>query len=109
MIKFANSQDPRDIGAIEYAYSLMAADAGVAMPETHLFRTKKRGYFGVKRFDRDGDNRVHMHNLSGLIHADHRVPALDYKLLLRMVSALTKNILEVEKAYGPGVLQRVRA
>jgi serine/threonine-protein kinase HipA len=29
MIKFANSQDPRDIGNIEYAYSLMAKDAGI--------------------------------------------------------------------------------
>ena len=100
MIKFANSQDPRDIGAIEYAYSLMAKDAGVNMPETHLFRTKKRGYFGVKRFDRHGDKRLHMHSLSGLIHADHRTPALDYNLLLRVVLVLTKNIIEVEKAYA---------
>ncbi|MDP9053022.1 MAG: HipA domain-containing protein [Acidobacteriota bacterium] len=29
MIKFASPEDPRDIGAIEYAYSLMARDAGV--------------------------------------------------------------------------------
>ena len=100
MIKFANSQDPRDIGAIEYAYSLMANDAGVEMPETHLFRTKKRGYFGVKRFDRKGDRRIHMHSLSGLIHADHRVPALDYNLLQRVVLVLTKSIVEVEKAYA---------
>jgi serine/threonine-protein kinase HipA len=100
MIKFANAQDPRDIGAIEYAYSLMARDAGVIMPETHLFRTRKRGYFGVKRFDRTGDNRVHMHSLSGLIHADHRVPTLDYNLILRVVLVLTKNIVEVEKAYA---------
>ena len=50
MIKFPSSQDARDIGPIEYAYSLMARDAGVEMPETHLFRTKKRGYFGTKRF-----------------------------------------------------------
>src|SRR5579863_4611827 len=64
MIKFANSQDPRDIGAIEYAYSLMAKDAGIDMPDTHLFRTKKRGYFGVKRFDRRGEKRIHMHSLS---------------------------------------------
>lgn len=100
MIKFANSQDPRDIGAIEYAYSLMARDAGIDMPETHLFRTKKRGYFGVKRFDRKADRRIHMHSLSGLIHADHRVPALDYNLILRVVLVLTKNIVEVEKAYA---------
>lgn len=100
MIKFASSQDPRDMGPIEYAYSLMARDAGVEVPETHLFRTRKRKYFGVKRFDRQGDKRVHMHSLSGVIHADHRVPALDYNLILRVVLALTRNIAEVEKAYA---------
>ena len=100
MIKFASLQDARDAGAIEYAYSLMARDAGVATPETHLFRTKKRGYFGVKRFDREGGRRVHMHSLSGLIHADHREPTLDYNLILRVVLVLTKNIVEVEKAYA---------
>jgi serine/threonine-protein kinase HipA len=102
MIKFASSQDPRDIGAIEYAYSLMAKDAGVEMPETHLFRTRKRGYFGAKRFDRQGDRQVHMHSLAGLIHADHRNPTLDYNMLLRVVLVLTKNIAEVEKAYALG-------
>jgi serine/threonine-protein kinase HipA len=100
MIKFANSQDPRDIGAIEYAYSLMAKDAGVDMPQTHLFRTKKGGYFGAKRFDRQGDRRIHMHSLSGLIHADHRTPSLDYNTLLKVALVLTKNIAEVEKAYA---------
>lgn len=100
MIKFASSQDPRDVGAIEYAYSLMARDAGIDVPDTHLFRTRKRRYFGVKRFDRKGDRRVHMHTLSGLIHADHRVPSLDYNLILRVVLVLTKNIVEAEKAYA---------
>lgn len=100
MIKFASSHDPRDVGAIEYAYSLMARGAGVDIPETHLFQTKKRAYFGVKRFDRQGDKRVHMHSLSGLIHADHRIPALDYNMILRVVWVLTKNIVEVERAYA---------
>ncbi|SPF51073.1 HipA family protein (fragment) [Candidatus Sulfopaludibacter sp. SbA4] len=100
MIKFPSSQDARDIGPIEYAYSRMARDAGVDMPETHLFHTKKRGYFGTKRFDRQGDRRVHMHSLSGLIHADHRHPSLDYDTILRVVMVLTKNILEVERAYA---------
>ncbi len=100
MIKFATSQDPRDIGAIEYAYSLMARDAGLDMPETHLFRTKKRVYFGTKRFDRQGDRRVHVHSLSGLIHADHRTPSLDYDTLLRVTFLLTKNVVAVERAYA---------
>ena len=32
IIKFPSSQDARDIGAVEYAYSLMAKEAGVEMP-----------------------------------------------------------------------------
>jgi serine/threonine-protein kinase HipA len=100
MIKFPSSQDARDMGAIEYAYSLMAREAGVEMPETHLFRTKKSKYFGTKRFDRTADARVHMHSLSGLIHADHRNPSLDYDMLLRVTTALTRNIQEAERAYA---------
>lgn len=99
MIKFPSSQDARDVGAIEYAYSLMARDAGVEMPETHLFRTTRNKYFGTKRFDRDGDARIHMHSLGGLIHADHRTPSLDYDMVLRVTRALTRNIQEAEKAY----------
>jgi serine/threonine-protein kinase HipA len=100
MIKFPSSQDARDMGAIEYAYSLMAKDAGVEMPETHLFRTKRNKYFGTKRFDRDGDARIHMHSLGGLIHADHRSPSLDYDTVLRVTLALTRNMQDAEKAYA---------
>ena len=100
MIKFPSSQDARDVGAIEYAYSLMAKDAGVEMPETHLFRTKRNKYFSTKRFDRDGDARIHMHSLGGLIHADHRSPSLDYDTVLRVTLALTRNIQHAEKAYA---------
>ena len=100
MIKFPSAQDPRDIGAVEYAYSLMARAAGVAMEETHLFRTRKHRYFGTRRFDRDGDARIHMHSLGGLIHADHRSPSLDYDTVLRVTRALTRNIREAEKAYA---------
>jgi serine/threonine-protein kinase HipA len=100
MIKFPSSQEARDVGAIEYGYSLMAKDAGVEMQETHLFRTKRNKYFGTKRFDRDGDARIHMHSLGGLIHADHRSPSLDYDMVLRVTLALTKNIQDAEKAYA---------
>ena len=39
------------------------------MPETQFFGANKQRYFGIKRFDRDGDRRIHMHSLSGLLHA----------------------------------------
>ena len=43
LIKFASSQDPRDVGAVEYAYSLMARDAGIEMPATPCFEPGSAG------------------------------------------------------------------
>lgn len=100
MIKFSSTLDSNDIGAIEYAYSEMARAAAVDIPETHLFGAKKKKkYFGIKRFDRDGDRRIHMHSLSGLLHADHRAPSLDYDSFLKATQILTKNVTQVEKAF----------
>jgi len=100
MIKFASSSDSRDIGPIEYAYSLTARDAGVEIGRTHLFPAKKGyGYFGVQRFDRREDERLHMHTVSGLLHADHRLPSLDYEGVLRAGLMLTRDVREVEKLF----------
>jgi serine/threonine-protein kinase HipA len=100
LVKFPNSKDGLDAGAIEYVYALMAKEAGVSMPDVHLFPSKKgSGYFAVKRFDRNGGERYHMHTAAGLLHSDFRVPALDYEDLLNLTGALTKDIREVEKMY----------
>jgi len=100
IIKFPSSIDPKGIAEMEYAYSLMAKAAGIEMPETYLFRGKKnQAYFGIKRFDRRGNQSIHMHSLCGLIHADHRTPSLDYEMILKVTQALTKNIQEVEKVF----------
>lgn len=98
MVKFASSADAKDIGAIEYAYSLMARAAGLTMMPTHLFPAQKgAGYFGVERFDRQSKKRKHMHTVSGLIHADHRLPSLDYDQIMRVTLELTRNVQELEK------------
>jgi serine/threonine-protein kinase HipA len=100
LVKFPSSTDPKDICAIEYAYSLMAKAAGVVMMPTHLFPARKgAGYFGVRRFDREGNDRIHMHTACGLLNADFRVPSLDYKSLLEATKVLTKDQREVEKMY----------
>jgi len=100
IIKFRSSSDPKDIGCIEYAYNLMAKEAGLDVPEARLFKSKKcDGYFGVKRFDRQKSSFVHMHTISGLLHSDHRVPSLDYETLLKATRYLTKDILECEKQF----------
>ena len=100
MVKFANSQDSLDAGAIEYVYALMAADACINMPDVHLFPAQKSaGYFAVKRFDRDGNKRYHMHTACGLLHSDFRTPSLDYEDLIAFAGMLTRDVREVEKMY----------
>jgi Uncharacterized protein related to capsule biosynthesis enzymes len=100
LVKFSNSQDGPDSGAIEYVYALMATEAGITMPDVHLFPSQNgSGYFAVKRFDRDGNRRLHMHTISGLLHSNFRLPSLDYEDLLNLTATLTKDIREVEKMY----------
>ncbi len=100
IVKFSSAQDGADAGAIECVYALMARKAGISMPEVHLFEAKKgAGYFAVKRFDRNGKERFHMHTACGLLHSDFRVPSLDYEDLIALTSALTKDAREIEKLY----------
>lgn len=104
IVKFSSAQDGNDAGAIEYVYALMARKAGISMPEVHLFEAKKgAGYFAVKRFDRNGKERFHMHTACGLLHSDFRVPSLDYEDLIALTSALTKDAREIEKLYQMAV------
>jgi len=99
MVKFASGTDSRETGAIEYAYSLMAKEAGLQMPRTALIEGRKGRYFACERFDRVGDKRVHMHSVAGLTHSDFRFPSLDYDDLLALTLHLTKNMQEVEKVF----------
>jgi serine/threonine-protein kinase HipA len=100
IVKFANSTDGVDAGAIEYVYSLMANEAGLEMAPTHLFPALKgNGYFATQRFDRIKNNRFHMHTASGLLHSDFRIPSLDYEELIALTGVLTKDIREVEKMF----------
>lgn len=97
LIKFRSSLDPKDIGAIEYAYHLMAKEAGLNVPEAKLFPSRKGlGFFGVKRFDRKSNERIHMHTIAGLLHADHREPSLDYETIMKATLYLTRDLRECE-------------
>jgi serine/threonine-protein kinase HipA len=100
IVKFSNSQDGIDAGAIEYVYALLAKNAGINMPDVHLFPAEKGpGYFAIKRFDRVGAKRYHMHTACGLLHSDFRTPSLDYEDLLTLTGILTRDVREVEKAF----------
>jgi Uncharacterized protein related to capsule biosynthesis enzymes len=70
------------------------------MPDVQLFPSQNgSGYFAVKRFERDGNRRLYMHTVSGLLHSNFRLTSLDYEDLLNLIAALTRDIREVEKMY----------
>lgn len=105
IIKFPSSADRENIGRQEYEYSLCARKCGIPMAETRLFPSKIcDGYFGTKRFDRrqktDGSvERVHMLSVSAVLETSHRIPDLDYEILMKLTLELTKDFSEVEKLY----------
>ncbi len=99
MVKFASSTDSKDIGKIEYIYSLLAKEAGVEMCDTTLLKGKQECYFATKRFDRVGEDRVHIHSVAGLTHSDFRTPVLDYDDLLSLTLHLTKDVNEQIKMF----------
>ena len=104
LVKFANTMDGPDAGAIEYVYAEMARHAGLDVPETMLFPAKNgAGYFATKRFDRDGDRRFHMHTACGLLHSDFRTPSLDYEDLIELTVLLTRDVRETEKMFRVAV------
>ncbi len=103
IIKFPSSEDKKDIGMQEYEYSLCAKKCGIEMTDTKLFPSQKcLGYFGTKRFDRTNrphQNRIHMATVSALLETSHRIPNLDYDILMKLTLELTKDFAEIEKMF----------
>ena len=96
IIKFPGPRDFDDLGNIEYAYSRMARDAGIEMPDTALLEGR---CFAVKRFDVEEGRRLHMHSLAGLLHVPHERAAISYDDLLQVTLNLTGRFDEAAKAY----------
>lgn len=79
IIKFPSSEDPIDIANIEYAYYKMALAANIEMSECKLLESASgQQIFGTKRFDRIGNNRIHMHSMAGLTNDNFRRSSIDY-------------------------------
>jgi serine/threonine-protein kinase HipA len=64
-------EDPKGYTVIEYAYALMARDAGIDMSECRLLEEGGRRHFVTRRFDRQDDGgKLHMQSLAALAHFD---------------------------------------
>ena len=100
IVKFPSSLDSVNIGEQEYQYSLCAKACGIEMAETKLLPSElNSGYFAVKRFDREKNKRIHMVSAGALLETSHRIPNLDYNILMQMTMKLTQSYEEIEKLY----------
>ena len=97
LIKFRSPSDPPSMGKLEYIYSLMAKEAGLTMPETKLFISEKKEFFGVRRFDRTKAGRVHIHTLSGMLNVGPGNFSVGYEHLAKVAQAVTGDFREVVK------------
>ncbi len=96
LLKFKATFDPVNVGEIEYNYSLLARECGIRMAETRLFDGR---YFGVERFDRTPQGKIHTISVAGLLHANYRIPSLDYSILLKLTLNLTKDMEQVAQMF----------
>jgi serine/threonine-protein kinase HipA len=87
-------------GRIEYAHYLMARQAGIDMSECRLLEEGSRAHFMTKRFDRRGNEKVHVQSLCGLLHLDFNTPYVyGYEQYLRAVLDLKLDAPALEQAW----------
>jgi serine/threonine-protein kinase HipA len=93
--------DPRGYGAVEYAYSLMARQAGIEMTECRLLEEGGRRHFMTRRFDRGpGGEKLHMQSLGALAHFDfNRAGAHSYEQAFAAMHSLGLPHAEVEQLF----------
>jgi serine/threonine-protein kinase HipA len=76
-------------GRVEMAYYLMAKAAGITMQESQLFEENGRAHFMTKRFDRVGNEKLHMQSFCGLQHYDfNEVNSFSYEQLFETMRLL---------------------
>lgn len=93
--------DPKGYGAVEYAYSLMARDAGITMSECRLLEENGRRHFMSRRFDRlENGGKLHMQSLGALAHFDYNLAgAHSYEQALLTLKRLGLPMSAVEEQF----------
>jgi serine/threonine-protein kinase HipA len=81
--------DPQGYGRMEYAYYLMAKDAGINMSPCELLPDGERAHFMTRRFDRKGNKKLHYQSLCAMDHADYKMPGqYSYEQLFSLMRSL---------------------
>jgi serine/threonine-protein kinase HipA len=82
--------DPKGYGLLEYAYSRIAAQCGIAMSECRLLQENGRAHFMTRRFDRDAQGgKRFIQTFAALAHFDYfETGAYSYEQLFLVMKQL---------------------
>ncbi len=95
---------PQPYNRIEFAYSRMAREAGIEVPEIQLLEERRLAHLMVKRFDREDGRRIHLHSLGGMHHVDYDTPGLfSYEQYMRTILALNLGYPALEEGFRRAV------
>jgi len=87
-------------GRIEYAYFLMATAAGIQMSSCRLLQENGRAHFMTRRFDRDGNRKLHLQSLCAMAHLDYKQKAThDYNQYLQAIVDLRLGTDALDQAF----------
>ncbi|MBL9160876.1 MAG: type II toxin-antitoxin system HipA family toxin [Verrucomicrobiales bacterium] len=93
--------DPEGYGVIEYAYHLMARDAGITMSACRLFEENGRRHFMTRRFDRpDTGGKLHLQSLCAMAHYDFNLAgAYGYEQAYEVMRRLDLPMADLEEQF----------
>ncbi|HEY7772702.1 MAG TPA: type II toxin-antitoxin system HipA family toxin [Marinagarivorans sp.] len=92
--------DPMGYGAMEYVYYLMALQCGIDMAPCHLLPEGDRRHFMTQRFDRVGQQKVHVQTLNGLAHVDYKKPGtFSYAELFDVARQLKLSAVDAQQLF----------
>ncbi|NDY73720.1 type II toxin-antitoxin system HipA family toxin [Desulfobacter hydrogenophilus] len=81
--------DPLGYGTMEYVYHLMAKACGINMMPCRLLNEGNRRHFITQRFDRKGNQKIHVQTLNGIAHVDYKkVGSYSYEELFSLAREL---------------------
>lgn len=89
-----------DFTKLEFLYMSMAKDCDINIPEIRMIEDRDLNHFMIKRFDREGNNKIHMHSLASMMHIDFNLPQhYSYDEALRVVWFISKDKRDVIEFY----------
>lgn len=90
--------DPLGFGAMEYVYYRLAKSCGIDMMPSRLLQEDKRHHFITQRFDRVGNDKVHVQTLNALAHVDYKKPgSFSYAELFAVARQMKLSVSDAEQ------------